>query len=104
MNSFNQARTSSNFIYFNAARGDYGPGDAEAQAMSRIERVRERKPHELKYELADGRILNIRYSPTVNGGLVLSYDDISERKRAQETILQSEVGEQLSVCTDERRR
>jgi hypothetical protein len=25
---------------FNAERGDYGPGDAEAQAMSRMERVR----------------------------------------------------------------
>jgi adenylate cyclase len=76
---------------FNAERGDYGPGDAEAQAMSRIERVRERKPHELEYELADGRILNIRYSPTVNGGLVLSYDDITERKRAQQEVARKEA-------------
>jgi adenylate cyclase len=76
---------------FNAERGDYGLGDAEAQAMSRIERVRERKPHELEYELADGRILNIRYSPTVNGGLVLSYDDITERKRAQQEVARKEA-------------
>ena len=76
---------------FNAERGDYGLGDAEAQAMSRIERVHERKPHELEYELADGRILNIRYSPTVNGGLVLSYDDITERKRAQQEVARKEA-------------
>jgi len=83
---------------FNAARGDYGPGDAEAQAISRIERVRERKPHELEYELADGRILNIRYCPTVNGALVLSYDDITERKRAQQQVVRQEA--QLHVALE----
>jgi len=36
---------------FNAERGDYGLGDAEAQAMSRIERVRERKPHDFDTNL-----------------------------------------------------
>ena len=76
---------------FNAARGDYGPGDAEAQAMSRIERVRERKPHELEYELASGRILNIRYAPILQGGLVLSYSDITERKRAERKEAQLHV-------------
>jgi class 3 adenylate cyclase/PAS domain-containing protein len=76
---------------FNAARGDYGPGDAEAQAMSRIERVRERKPHELEYELASGRILNIRYAPILQGGLVLSYSDITERKRAERKEVQLHV-------------
>ena len=76
---------------FNAARGDYGPGDAEAQAMSRIERVRERKPHELEYELASGQILNIRYAPILQGGLVLSYSDITERKRAERKEAQLHV-------------
>ena len=71
------------FYRFNAERGDYGPGDAEAQAMSRMERVRERQPHELEYELANGQILNIRYTPILGGGLVLSYSDITERKRAE---------------------
>jgi class 3 adenylate cyclase/PAS domain-containing protein len=82
---------------FNAERGDYGPGDAEAQAMSRIERVRERKPHELEYELADGRILNIRYSPIVNGGLVLSYDDVTERKRTQQEVARKEAELHLAL-------
>jgi len=82
---------------FNAERGDYGPGDAEAQAMSRIERVRVRKPHELEYELADGRILNIRYSPIVNGGLVLSYDDVTERKRTQQEVARKEAELHLAL-------
>lgn len=76
---------------FNAERGDYGPGDAEAQAMSRMERVRERYAHELEYALADGRILNIRYSPIENGGLILSYADITERKLAELEVVRKEA-------------
>jgi hypothetical protein len=44
---------------FNAERGDYGPGDVEAQALSRFERVRERKS-------ADW-FSHMRTSPSVNG-------------------------------------
>jgi class 3 adenylate cyclase len=86
------------FYRFNAERGDYGPGDAEAQAMSRMERVRERQPHELEYELASGRILNIRYAPIPHGGLVLSYSDITERRRAEREVARKEA--QLHVALD----
>jgi class 3 adenylate cyclase/PAS domain-containing protein len=76
---------------FNAERGDYGPGDVEAQAMSRMERVRQQEPHELDYELANGRILNIRYTPITSGGLVMSYADITDRKRAEREIVRKEA-------------
>ena len=84
------------FYRFNAERGDYGPGDAEAQAMSRMQRVREQQPHELEYELATGRILNIQYTPIPHGGLVLSYADITERKRAEQDVTRKEA--QLHVA------
>jgi class 3 adenylate cyclase len=83
---------------YNAERGDYGPGDAEAQAMSRMKRVRERESHELEYELADSRILNIRYSPIAEGGLALSYIDITERKRAEQEVKRQET--QLHVALE----
>jgi len=86
------------FYLFNAERGDYGPGDTDAQAMSRMERVRVREPHELEYELASGRILSIRYSPIANGGLVLSYADITERKRAEQQVARKEA--ELHVALD----
>jgi len=76
---------------FNAERGDYGPGDAEAQAMSRMERVREGQPHQLEYELASGQILNIRYAPISGGGLVLSYSDGTQRKLAERDVLRKEA-------------
>jgi class 3 adenylate cyclase/PAS domain-containing protein len=83
---------------FNAERGDYGPGDAEAQAMSRMERVREGQPHQLEYELADGQILNIRYAPILGGGLILSYSDITQRKRAELDVARKEA--QLHIALD----
>jgi class 3 adenylate cyclase/PAS domain-containing protein len=86
------------FYRFNAERGDYGPGDAEAQAMSRMERVRQGQPHQLEYGLANGRILNIRYAPISGGGLVLSYSDVTQRKLAERTVARKES--QLHIALD----
>ena len=72
------------FYRFNAERGDYGPGDPEEQARSRVDRIRRRQPHELEYKLASGQILDVRYTPIAHGGMVLAYADITARKRAEE--------------------
>jgi len=60
------------FYRFNALRGDYGPGDPEEQARSRLARVRRREPHELEYQLASGQTLSVRYAPIAQGGMVLA--------------------------------
>jgi class 3 adenylate cyclase/PAS domain-containing protein len=83
---------------FNAERGDYGSGDVERHAQSRLDRVQKRRRHELEYELASGRILNIQYSPISHGGLLLSYADITERKRAEQEVAKKEA--QLHVAMD----
>jgi class 3 adenylate cyclase/PAS domain-containing protein len=86
------------FYRFNAERGDYGPGDVEEHAKSRLNRVRKRQPHELEYELATGQILNVQYTPIVHDGLVLTYADITARKRAEQEVAQKEA--QLHVALD----
>ncbi len=83
---------------FNAERGDYGPGDVEAHAKSRLDRVRKRRRHELEYELASGRTLNIQYTPILRDGLLLSYADITEQKRAEQDVAEKET--QLHVAMD----
>lgn len=85
------------FYRFNAARGDYGPGDPEAQAWTRVERVRERKPHALEYALASGRILSIRYTPIDHGGMVMAYEDITERKRAEQQVARRQAELQVAM-------
>ena len=86
------------FYRFNAERGDYGPGDVEEHARSRLNRVRKRQPHELEYELASGQILNVQYTPIIHDGLVLTYADITARKRAEQEVAQKEA--QLHVALD----
>ena len=57
---------------FNAERGDYGPGEVDIHVRSRLDRARSRRPHELEYEVASGRILSVRYTPLRDEGLLLS--------------------------------
>jgi len=86
------------FYRFNAKRGDYGPGDVEVQAATRMERVRLRQPHALEYQLPTGQILNVQYTPIVHGGMVLAYADITARKRAELEVTRKEA--QLRVALD----
>jgi class 3 adenylate cyclase/PAS domain-containing protein len=83
---------------FNAERGDYGDGDLDAHAQSRLDRVRKRQPHEIEYELASGRILNIRYTPISPDGVLLTYADITERSLAERKVAEQEA--QLRVAMD----
>ncbi len=83
---------------FNARRGDYGPGDPELHAQSRLVRVRARQAHELEYALPSGQILSVRYAPIAHAGLVLTYADITERKRAASALVQKEA--ELRVALD----
>ena len=86
------------FYRFNAERGDYGPGNAEAQAKTRLNRVRARKPHALEYQLASGQTLQVQYTPMGDSGLVLTYSDITTRKQAEEAVARKEA--QLKVALD----
>jgi class 3 adenylate cyclase/PAS domain-containing protein len=83
---------------FNAERGDYGVGDVESHAKSRVARVSKRRPHELEYALASKRLLNIRYTPIAHDGLLVTYADITERKRAEQDVVDKEA--QLRVAMD----
>jgi len=77
-------------IRFNAERGDYGPGEVARLVAERLERISRFEPIELEYELATGRILNIRYHPVAGGGLAVSTVDVSERRHMEMALELSE--------------
>lgn len=82
--------------YFNAERGEYGPGDVEELVRSRIEAARKFEPHRFeRTRPADGTTLEIMGRPTPEGGMVTTYLDITERKVAEQRIRElNEVLEQ----------
>jgi len=77
-------------LRFNAERGDFGPGDAGAQVAERLAEIHETEQREIEREMADGQVLRIRYRRTGSGGLLVTYDDRTAERRAQEKLVLSE--------------
>ena len=67
-----------------AARGEFVSADLEAE----LSRSLDDTGREMRYERIrpDGRVIEVRRNPVPDGGFVLIYADITERKRAEETI------------------
>ena len=71
---------------FNARRGEYGPGEAEAQARAVQQRALKMEPHVFERTRPDGTVLEIRGRPLAGGGFVSIYTDMTERKRAEQEV------------------
>jgi GAF domain-containing protein/nitrogen-specific signal transduction histidine kinase len=80
-----QHRTYEEHLLFLAARGDFGPG------IDTVEQINELvastgQPYGYERTRPDGRVIEIRRNPVPDGGFVLIYSDITERKRSEEEI------------------
>ena len=73
-------------IRFRAERGDYGPGDSEELVQEHVELARKFEAHRIERTQPDGRVLEIRGDPLPGGGFIATYSDITDRKRADETL------------------
>jgi two-component system, sensor histidine kinase len=78
------------FLRCNAERGDYGAGDIEALIAEKLRTVRQALPRAFERTLADGRVVEISSNPMPDGGFVNTYTDITERKRADLQLRDSE--------------
>ena len=77
-------------LEFNARRGQMGEGDIEALVGRRLNWLRQRNPHFYERTGADGRVLEIRGNPMPGGGFVTSFTDVTERKRSEQALRESE--------------
>jgi two-component system, NtrC family, sensor kinase len=76
--------TRAEYFRYLADRGEFVSADLEAQ----LGRTVDDTGLEMRYERTrpDGRIIEVRRNPVPDGGFVLIYADITERKRAEEAI------------------
>lgn len=74
------------FVRINAERGEYGPGETEAQIFERVRRARASQIHRYEHVRIDDRVIEVRGGPIPGGGFVATYIDITDRKEAEEEI------------------
>ncbi len=80
-----QHRTYEEFLRFLAARGDFGAGvDTVEQVHALVASTGQ--PYGYERTRPDGRVIEIRRNPVPDGGFVLMYSDITERKRSEAEI------------------
>ena len=74
------------FIRYNAERGDYGSGDAQAYVAERMHDARAFAPHEFERTRPDGTVLRVRGLPVPGHGFVTLYSDITVQRNAERQI------------------
>lgn len=87
-------------IRYNAERGQLGRGDVDEQVNRRIGFMRAGSSHRYVREREDGHVVEMRGEPLPGGGFVMSFNDITEFKRA-ETALR-EANENLEDRVEQR--
>ena len=74
------------FIRYNAERGEYGPGDVEAQVRERVDAARGFSAHITERTRPNGRTLLARGVPLPHKGFVTLYTDVTEPRRVDELL------------------
>jgi two-component system NtrC family sensor kinase len=80
-----QHRTYEEHLRFLAARGDFGAGVDTTEQIDQLV-ASTGQPYGYERTRPDGRVIEIRRNPVPDGGFVLIFSDITERKRSEVEI------------------
>lgn len=73
-------------LRYNAQRGEYGPGNVDDLTTERIHHVGLFIDHTFCRDMKSGQIVEVRGAPTPGGGSVITYVDVTARKRAERSL------------------
>lgn len=92
----------SEFIRYNAHRGEYGNGNPEEQVARRVRAAERFEPHHLERVRPNGRVIAIHGEPLPGRGFVTVYTDITEQRRREQRIHgeKVELESRLHLITD----
>ncbi len=87
-------------LRFNAQRGEYGPGSITEHVTERLRDFVRPEPYAIERMRPDGTVLAIEGTPLPDGGFVLTYTDITDRRRAEWAL--AEVNQSLERRVQDR--
>jgi PAS domain S-box-containing protein len=79
-------------LRWNAAHGELGPGDPEAQIDKRLAHLRAGTTYTFQRVRRNGQVYSIHGQPMAGGGFVTTYTDITEFKRHEQALLEAKQG------------
>ena len=87
----------------NAERGDYGEGDIEQLVKTRADHARLFLAHSFERERRDGTVLAVMTSPLAGDGCVVTYLDVTVRRKAEQELMRhrDRLEEAVRERTDE---
>ncbi|HEY5718330.1 MAG TPA: PAS-domain containing protein, partial [Motiliproteus sp.] len=91
-------RPAAEVFRYNAEMGEYGPGDVEFHVSQRLAMLQSGKAHSYIRYRQDGTVLEVQGNPMPGGGYVNTYMDITEHKRTEEALRESE--QSIRLYTD----
>ena len=77
------------FLRYNAARGEYGPGEVAEQVRTRLALARRAEPHCFERKRADGRVVEVRGTPVPGGGFVTVYTDVTAQREESRRLIEA---------------
>lgn len=102
MELLNPGRPFFALMRYNAARGEYGPGDPDELAQQRVERALKFEPHQFVRRRGDDTYVQVTGRPVLDG-FVTTYTDITEQKQAEELLhlSKAQLEERVAERTEE---
>jgi two-component system, NtrC family, sensor kinase len=83
------------YVRYLTERGEFGQSDPATEIKRLTERLHER--YRFERTRPDGTVIEVRHNPMPDGGIVLIYSDVTERKRAEAEIRPRPRSERLGT-------